>query len=257
MNKIPFVTFRYYGKYAHFRRPYTNVSSLSYPFPPRPTIVGLLGAILGVQKDKVAKLFNDEHLKVAVSIEQQVKTVTHVTNFRQDGSGGIEYSIKRPKKDWKPKKLKNIPYYNKATQIPMELLRAPSFLIYTHLADNGLYEQLLSRLKTERYVYTPCLGLSEFLANIEYINIGNNKALQLPPGEYEIKSVIAKEDCLLDREKLEIGKHQIQELKAPHIGNNKREFTYRRYIVNMIPEPLPVRMMVNVYKLGNTIISFL
>ena len=257
MGSLPLVVFRYSGKYAHFRRPYTNVSSLSYPFPPRPTIAGLLGAILGVKKDKVAELFNKERLKVAVSIEQQVKTVTHVTNFRQDGVGGIDYAVRRPKKGWKPKKLKNTPPYNEATQIPMELLRTPSFLIYTHLADNGLYEQLLSRLKTERYVYTPCLGLSEFLATVEYTDIGNNMALQLPPGEYEVKSVVAKDECLIDREKLEIGRHQIQELKAPHIGNAEREFTYRRYVVNMIPESLPVKMKVNVYKLGNAIISFL
>jgi len=79
----------------------------------------------------------------------------------------------------------------------------------------------------------------------------------LPPGEYEIRSVIAKDECLLVREKLEMGGHQIQELKAPYIGNTEREFTYRRYIVNMVPGTLPVRCKVNVYKVENTIISFL
>ena len=132
MESLPLIIFRYSGKYAHFRRPYTNVSSLSYPFPPRPAIAGLLGAILGVRKDKVAEVFGDKKLKVAVSIEQQIKTVTHVTNFRQDGVGGIGYTIRRPPKGWKPKELKNVPPYNEATQIPMELLRSPSFIIYTY-----------------------------------------------------------------------------------------------------------------------------
>jgi len=36
------------GKLAHFRRFYTNSSSLSYPIPPPPTLRGMLGAALGL-----------------------------------------------------------------------------------------------------------------------------------------------------------------------------------------------------------------
>ncbi len=255
METLPIVIFRISGRYAHFRRPYTNVSSLSYPFPPRPTIAGLLGAILGTQKDKVSKTFNEVNLKVAVSIEKQLKTVTHVTNFRQDGIGGIDYSIKKPKKGWKPKELKNIPPYNEATQIPMELLRNPSFLIYLHLDDNSMFSELISRLKTNRFIYTPCLGLSEFLASIEYVD--NGHAIKLETGEYDVKSVIAKDDCILVKDKLESKKHQVQELKAPYLGTVTREFTYKKYLVNMMPEPLSVEMKVNAYRINNTIISFL
>jgi len=255
METFPIVVFRISGKYAHFRRPYTNVSSLSYPFPPRPTIAGLLGAILGIQKDKVAEVFDEKKLKVAVVIEKQLKTVTHVTNFRQDGIGGIDYSIKKPKKSWKPKELKNVPKYNEATQIPMELLRNPSFLIYVHLDDNSMFSELVSRLETNRFVYTPCLGLSEFLANLEYVDDGN--AMKLESGEYEVKSVIAKDDCLLLKDKLKAEKHQVQELKAPHLGTATREFTYKKYLVNMMPESLPVEMKINAYRIENTFISFL
>ncbi|OGL47829.1 MAG: type I-B CRISPR-associated protein Cas5 [Candidatus Schekmanbacteria bacterium RBG_16_38_10] len=255
METLPIVIFRISGRYAHFRRPYTNVSSLSYPFPPRPTIAGLLGAILGIQKDKVADTFNERNLTVAVAIEKQVKTVTHVTNFRQDGIGGIDYSIKKPKKGWKSKELKNIPPYNEATQIPMELLRNPSFLIYVHLDDTSMFFELGSRLKTDRFVYTPCLGLSEFLASVEYVDDGN--AIKLETGEYEVKSVIAKDDCILLKDKLQAEKHQVQELKSPHLGTVTREFTYKKYLVNMMPNPLPVEMKVNAYRLDNTVISFL
>ena len=255
METLPIVIFRISGKYAHFRRPYTNVSALSYPFPPRPTIAGLLGAILGIQKDKVSETFSEVNLKVAVAIEKQIKTVTHVTNFRQDGIGGIDYTIKKPKKGWKTKELKNIPPYNEATQIPMELLRTPSLMIYVHLDNTSMFSELVSRLKTNRFVYTPCLGLSEFLANVEYVDDGD--AIKLDTGEYEVKSVIAKEDCKLIREKLEAKKHQVQELKAPHLGTATREFTYKKYLVNMMPKPLPVEMKVNAYRVDDSIISFL
>ena len=255
VRTLPIIVFRISGKYAHFRRPYTNVSSLSYPFPPRPTIAGLLGAILGVKKAKVAETFEENNLKVAVVIEKQTKTITHVTNFRQDGIGGISYSIRKPKKGWKPKELKNIPPYNEATQIPMELIREPSFLIYVHLSDNRNFEDLLFRLQTARYVYTPCLGLSEFLAHIEFVTF--TSAIRLSAKEYEVASVIAKEDCSLIREKLDAKRHQVQELKAPYIGTSTREFTYKRYLCNMFCVSLPVMMKVDVYKINNTIISFL
>ena len=254
MNTLPIVFFRVRGRYAHFRRPYTNVSSLSYPFPPRPTIAGLLGAILGIQKDKVAETFNERKLKVAVAIEKQHKTVTHVTNFRQGGMG-IAYAIKKPKKETKKKEDIGVLDFNKATQIPMELLRNPSFLIYVHLDDNSMFPELISRLRTNRFVYTPCLGLSEFLAGVEYVNDGN--AIELETGEHEVKSVIAKDDCILIKDKLKAEKHQVQELKAPHSGSATREFTYKKYLVNMMPDPLPVEMRVNAYRLDNTVISFL
>ena len=69
--------------------------------------------------------------------------------------------------------------------------------------------------------------------------------------------MIAKDDCTLLKDKLKAENHQVQELKAPHLGSAKREFTYKKYLVNMVPEPLPVRTKTNVYKLDDTIISFL
>jgi len=254
MDSFPIVVFRYRGRYGHFRRPYTNVSSLSYPFPPRTAVAGLLGAILGVRKEDVAETFNENNARIAVEMDAVVKTITHVTNFRQDGPGDVNYSIKRPKKDWKPKPLKNVPAQNVSTQIPMELLRNPSYLIYANL-NNGM-DKLISRIKTERYVYTPCMGLSEFLVEVKYISVGMAEPLE--PGEFDVSTVVCKDDCalVLNHLKLEEG-HNIHELKVPHLGTAQRTFTYRRYLVNMTSKPLPVRMNERAYQYEDKIIAFL
>lgn len=254
MDSLPIVVFRYHGRYGHFRKPYSNVSSLSYPFPPRTAITGLLGAILGVRKEDVAETFNEDNARIAVEMDTEVKTITHVTNFRQDGPGDVNYSIKRPKKDWKPKPLKNVPAQNVSTQIPMELLRNPSYLIYANL--NSDMDKLISRIKTERYVYTPCMGLSEFLVEVEYISVGMAEPLE--PGEFDVSTVVCKDDCalVLDRLKLEEG-HNIHELKVPHLGTAQRTFTYRRYLVDMTSKPLPVRMNKRAYQYEDKIIAFL
>jgi len=44
------------GKFAHFRRFYTNSSSLTYPIPPPPTLRGLLGAALGLGPEYAREL---------------------------------------------------------------------------------------------------------------------------------------------------------------------------------------------------------
>ena len=256
MDSIPIIVFRYYGKYGHFRRPYSNVSSFSYPFPPRTAIAGLLGAILGVKKEKVSETFEENKLKVGVAIAEEIKTITHVTNFRQDSSGSIDYSIKIPKKTKVPKALKRPPESNMATQIPMELLRKPNYLLYVSL--NFSMDELISRIKKERFVYTPCMGLSEFLANLKYVSEGVAESLTLEPKEREVSTVIRKEDCslLIDRIKLEDGDN-ILELKAPHLGTPDRTFTYKNYLLNMVPKPLPVSMRGPSYQFEDKVITFL
>lgn len=254
MESIPVIAIRYQAKYGHFRKPYSNVSSLTYPFPPRPAIAGLLGAILGIKKDDVSEFSQEINMKVGVEIEKEIKTITHVTNFRQDSSGNVDYSIKISKKEKLLKPLKKIPASNTATQIPMELLRDPSYILYVNLTDR--MDELKSRLKNERSVYTPCMGLSEFLAKLEYIS--EDVAIFLDPGERDISTVIVKDDCSLVFKKINSDKgHNIQELKVPHIGDKGRRFSYKNYILNLKVSPIPVNMRGNSYQFEQKNITFL
>ncbi len=59
------------------------------------------------------------------------------------------------------------------------------------------------------------------------------------------------------RRSIESEFHQIQELKMPHLEIGDREFSYRRYIVNMVPNSLPAKMNENVYKMKSDYISFM
>jgi len=56
-----------------------------------------------VPKADVPKKFDDTNFKVAVEIEHPIKTITHVTNLRQDSAGEVDYSIKRSKSTKKRK----------------------------------------------------------------------------------------------------------------------------------------------------------
>lgn len=254
MENIPIISFRYHAKYGHFRKPYSNVSSLSYPFPPRTALTGLIGAILGISKVETPVRFGENNLKVAVEIERPIKTITHVTNLRQDGAGCINYSIKRSKQTKKQVELKNVQDWNKATQIPQELIRNPSYILYINLKYD--MKEFVSRIKSERYVYTPCMGLSGFLARLEYISEGIGKPLD--PGQYNVSTVTDKAYCslLIDR-LIEAEDNNIVELLVPYLGTPERRFTYKHYLLNMFSNPLPLKMRDNTYEFQNKIISFL
>lgn len=62
------ICFKISGKFAHFRKFYTNSSSLSYLIPPRTVIIGMLGAILQLPKDSYYEVFNEENCKISVAI---------------------------------------------------------------------------------------------------------------------------------------------------------------------------------------------
>ena len=279
MEHLQIIAFKYRGKYGHFRKPYSNVSSLSYPFPPRTAIAGLLGAILGVKKEKVSETFDDRKIKIGVSIDNTIDTITHVTNIRQAGFS-INYSIKKPNEDWSPKPLKNVPDYNKPVNpYPMEILRYPAYTVYLSFLDNNSsYDELISRIATNRWCYTPCMGLSEFFAEVKYQSTGDAKKLDVD--ECYLSTVSLKKHYKLSFEKLDgnnihevkaprLGtcpfpfekrsiEYNIHEVKAPRLGTADRRFTYENYIMSMNANPIPVKeMKSNVYQFKDKIISFL
>jgi hypothetical protein len=101
------------------------------------------------------------------------------------------------------------------------------------------------------------MGLSGFLAEIDYISEGSSKPLD--PGEYDVSTVTDKDNCSLSLDWLNDNKEDrhVLEVRAPYLGTPDRKFTYKRYLLNMLSRSLPLRMTNNVYEFKNKIISFL
>ena len=60
------VIFDIESKYAHFRKVYTNSSSLTYSVPPRTTLEGIIAAILGYERDTYYKMLDSSSVNIAV-----------------------------------------------------------------------------------------------------------------------------------------------------------------------------------------------
>lgn len=69
------------GKMGHFRKIDTNSSSLSYSFPPRTTIVGILAGILGMERDSYYEVFSPNQCQIALSVRTPIRKVMQTVNY--------------------------------------------------------------------------------------------------------------------------------------------------------------------------------
>ncbi len=151
----PVVIFDVWGDYAHFRRFYTTTSPLTFPIPPRTALCGLIGAIIGLEKD------NNEYLRylsansgadIGLRLLSPVKKMLIAENLihtKEAKGPGMNLITSR-------------------TQINYEFLKNPRYRIYFHHDDEDIHLQLRENLSHHRSVYTPCLGLSENIANFSF-----------------------------------------------------------------------------------------
>lgn len=188
-NKI--LIFDLEGPMAHFRKYYTNSSSLSYLFPPRTVVVGLIAGLLGLpsekhrrsEKETYYEQFSSEKCLIAVSLRTKIRRMMQTVNYIKttslselDGSAG-------------------------STQIPLEILlpetdRELTYRIYFHHVDDNIYNELKWRLHKQKFAYPPYLGLTEFLASIKYIDEGSISKNQ--EQELEIKTICKLKEVEID-----------------------------------------------------------
>jgi len=149
------------SEYGHFRKYNTTTSPLTYSIPTRGAVVGLLGAILGIERElgvgkykeeqtPLVEIFSKQKAGIAIQILSPIKKV--FMGFNLINTKDSFFNIKN------------------RTQIEFELVKDPFYRIYLSLDDAGIFEELSERIKNKRHHFTPYLGLSQFTANVEYID---------------------------------------------------------------------------------------
>ncbi len=171
MNRL--IIFDLEGTIAHFRKFYTNSSSLSYAFPPRTTITGLIAGIMGYESDRFGKntyyeLFNLENCKIALSIKNPVRKIVQTINYIRT------------------KELKEITGSGGHTQIPVEFIlpvklgETLKYRIYFFHKDGEIMNKLLNHLLKNCFVYPPYLGITECPCRVIFVDVCEN---------YEVKDL--------------------------------------------------------------------
>lgn len=158
------LSFELAGPWAHFRRVEGNVVKQTYRVIPRTTAAGLVAAILGLPRDSYYDLFSPETSAIAIEPQTDLRTMNMPMNTLSttDSSmttvpsrGEVKITLPDPTK---PRQQHNY-----------EVLVEPRYRLDLWLEDDRQYEALKERLESGEAYYVPSLGLSEHLAEIEYL----------------------------------------------------------------------------------------
>jgi CRISPR-associated protein Cas5h len=145
------LVFDIWGEYAHFKKIYATTSALTYAIPPKPTVYGLVGAILGLEKEGNAYLnaFADKACRIGIKIQQPL-------SFKRMGIN-LKAELGRKKEGAPPKPTM------------MEFVSHPHYRIYISHTDTAILERLQLALQSHTAHYTPSLGLAALVANFEFV----------------------------------------------------------------------------------------
>jgi CRISPR-associated protein Cas5h len=141
---VELIAFDVWADYANFRRGYTTTSNLTYPFPTRTNIAGLIAGMLGFQQNSYHEIFGEENSLIGCRILNPIKKINFNQNMMNTKEGFNYYDIKK----------------NPRVRVYGELLKDVKYRIYVSLSDHDLLLRLFNNLKEHKCVYTPYLGNS-------------------------------------------------------------------------------------------------
>jgi CRISPR-associated protein Cas5h len=162
------LSFEIRGPFAHFRRVEGNVVKQTYRLMPRTTLAGMIAAMLGLPRDSYYQLFGPETSSVAIQPLGGLRTMnlpelTLTTTNNNDTMGLESHGSRSTVKITIPRPEAARQQHN------YEVLVDPEYRVDIWLADEEHYAMLRKYLRDGYSHYTPSLGLSEHLAEVEFI----------------------------------------------------------------------------------------
>ncbi len=166
------------GKMAHYRKFYTNSSSLSYFFPPRTAIIGLIAGVAGFERDSYYEIFSPALANVSISIKSPLRKIMQVVNYVwAENLNQVNLSKKQH------------------TQIPLEIVIPEDWnsdiryrIFFSH-REKDIFERVAESILDDDLKFPPYLGLSEFAGKIEPLDIFEAEEVQFD-GLIEIDSIL-------------------------------------------------------------------
>lgn len=243
------VAFDLWGDYGHFRRFFTTSSPLTYSFPPPTAVRGIVGAILGLDRDKYLRETAD--LAVGMRILAPVRRMRWGQNiiFTKGTSDQFEPSLIGQRKGNQKKAPR--------TQIKVEYLRDVQFRLYIG-GEGALLDDLETLLREHRTHYTVSLGLSELLADFAYT--GTYQAQPLPPGTYDVVTVFPTDVLDPDRglkDALRPGMKLAKERVPVYLDQERTPVLYQDVVVEVNGAAVWVAVKASVYQLDNGEVVYL
>jgi len=246
------LSFDLVGKFAHFRKYYSNSTALSFTIPPRTTLIGILAGILGKEKDSYYEEFSSDKIRLTLSVKSPLKKSFHRLNFLKIISKSTE----------------NFRGANGRIQTPFEIVQPVEirdqsirFRIYVACSDEGIltFNELKDKLLSGEKIFNTSMGIAPFSAAIKNVRVYPDEDINEISVENEFISInsVVLSDCVreLKFEKLENYKYNFVEedlLPADFKANFDRELTkMNRVLFTTGNIPLIIRFTGNIYNIKN------
>lgn len=174
------IQFNLKGNWAHFRKVETNNNPLTHDFITKTALIGLIGAVIGIERKEMRALYPTfcEGLLYSVAINNA--TIKESWSFT----------------------LRNIKTHDKSPS-QFEILKQPNFDILIALKDNGLdnyFQQFSNSLQLGKAYYTPILGLHNCPAELCYQATG---ILSSNSGKFKTRGFVTTAHQLDDKDILQ------------------------------------------------------
>ena len=160
---------------AQFKKPFTTMSPQTFGFPPGTAIIGMISAILGLDKEHYWYYFPENSYRLAIGIGKPIKKVVIPINTL------------------KTTLPKHFSRYEEHKRTTMEFIKDGMFRIWFAWDNQKQFTSLVNYIENHESFYTVSLGLAWNLADYSYIGLFEG---QTKTGEdlfVEIHSVIRKD----------------------------------------------------------------
>lgn len=253
------------GKFAHFRKFHGNNTAMSYSLPPRTTIIGILAAITGKEKDSYYQSFSAEQLHVGIQIVSEIKKSFHRVNYLRIKSdsgftfdkNGVVHNNSRYFSGFYSRSGADTTESTGPIQTPFEIVTGLNlrqnlvcYRIYVAQAENNdIYNLIKQKLEQHNQTYNLSLGVAGFTAFLTNFKIYESDRVAINNEWIDIHSACNSEQIseIEFPENPEIKFNHIEEelLPADFIGGDKGRELHRMNRVLFSTRPFPVHVKLN------------
>lgn len=233
------LVFDIWGDYAHFRKIETTTSPLTYSVPTGTVLSGLISAILGWEKDSYYELFSKENVKFGIRILKPVKKARININLIKTDEGFYLWDIRGSPR----------------SPTPYEFIKDPHYRIYVWLRNQDLFKEFKSYLEKHETVFTPYLGISEFIANFNFVGEFENLKPRVANGD-KIHSVLKKNNFKISANELEEGMRWSREIIPLYMNTERSIKEYSEILFEQNGKPLTIKEG-SFYEIGEENVIFL
>lgn len=179
------------GAMAHFRAFYTNSSSLTYSFPPRTVVTGILAGIMGLPRDSYYDKFNSQSCRIGISIISPFRKIMNTLNYSYMKSA--THFVINQGQHLQVQFETIVPTKNST------LWGELTYRIYFWHSDKSIVDEIKYRTEKKRYKFPPFMGISEYTAEFEFIEeINQSRIQEIKSNDYEAFNTVLNADLITE-----------------------------------------------------------